>query len=58
MAIDHMPKLTEESFVRQGLKRVGDVKDIAAAVLFLTSPAASWITGQTLNVDGGFTTGM
>ena len=58
MAIDHMPKLTEESFVRQGLKRVGDVKDIAAAVLFLSSPAASWITGQTLNVDGGFTTGM
>ena len=32
--------------------------DIAAAVLFLTSPAASWITGQTLPVDGGFTTGM
>ena len=58
MAIDHMPKLTEDAFVRQGLKRVGNVKDIAAAVLFLSSPAASWITGQTLNVDGGFTTGM
>lgn len=58
MAIDHMPQLTEEAFVRQGIKRVGEVCDIAPAVLFLTSPAARWITGQTLNVDGGFSTGM
>jgi NAD(P)-dependent dehydrogenase (short-subunit alcohol dehydrogenase family) len=29
--------------------------DIAGAVLFLTSAAASWITGQTLPVDGGYT---
>ena len=36
----------------------GKRTDIAAAVLFLTSPAAAWITGQTLPVDGGFTTGM
>lgn len=56
--IDHMPDMLEETFVRQGLKRVGEAEDIAAAVLFLTSPAASWITGQTLAVDGGFTTGM
>lgn len=58
LAIDHMPQLTQEAFVRQGLKRVGEVEDIAGAVLFLTSPAASWITGQTLNVDGGFSAGM
>jgi NAD(P)-dependent dehydrogenase (short-subunit alcohol dehydrogenase family) len=56
--IKHMPALVEEMFVRQGLKRVGESEDIAAAVLFLTSPAASWITGQTLSVDGGFTIGM
>ncbi len=37
------------------LGRIGVPDDIAAAVLFLTSPAASWITGQTLVVDGGFT---
>lgn len=56
--IEHMPDMLAETFVRQGVKRVGEGTDIAAAVLFLSSPAASWITGQTLAVDGGFTTGM
>ena len=36
------------------LGRVGQPQDIADAVLFLTSPAASFITGQTLLVDGGY----
>ena len=57
-AIDGMPEMMEGMFARQGIKRVGEAKDIASAVLFLTSPAASWITGQTLAVDGGFSTGM
>lgn len=56
--IDHMDDMMKETFARQGIKRAGSPEDIAAAVLFLTSPAASWITGQTLPVDGGFTTGM
>jgi 3-oxoacyl-[acyl-carrier protein] reductase len=56
--IDGMPDMVEETLRRQGLKRTGEPQDIAAAVLFLTSPAAAWITGQTLPVDGGFTTGM
>ncbi len=37
------------------LGRLGEVDDIATAALFLLSPAASWITGQTLVVDGGTT---
>ncbi len=57
-AIDGMPEMIEGMLARQGLKRVGEAGDIAGAVLFLTSPAASWITGQTLAVDGGFSTGM
>jgi NAD(P)-dependent dehydrogenase (short-subunit alcohol dehydrogenase family) len=56
--IDGMPDLIDGMLARQGLKRVGEAGDIANAVLFLSSPAASWITGQTLAVDGGFSTGM
>jgi NAD(P)-dependent dehydrogenase (short-subunit alcohol dehydrogenase family) len=33
---------------------LGDPKDIAQAMVFLASPYASYITGQTLTVDGGF----
>jgi NAD(P)-dependent dehydrogenase (short-subunit alcohol dehydrogenase family) len=35
------------------LRRLGEPDDIAAAALFLASDAASWITGQTIVVDGG-----
>ena len=35
------------------LGRHGDVADIAAAVAFLASPEASYITGQIIYVDGG-----
>jgi 3-oxoacyl-[acyl-carrier protein] reductase len=35
------------------VKRLGQPKDMADAVLFLLSDEASWITGQILNVDGG-----
>jgi NAD(P)-dependent dehydrogenase (short-subunit alcohol dehydrogenase family) len=35
--------------------RKGDPRELAAAVVFLASPAAGYITGQTLAVDGGMT---
>ena len=35
------------------LGRLGSVEDVAAATLFLASPAAAWITGETINVNGG-----
>jgi 3-oxoacyl-[acyl-carrier protein] reductase len=35
--------------------RIGQPKDIASAVRFLISEEASWITGATLNIDGGVT---
>jgi NAD(P)-dependent dehydrogenase (short-subunit alcohol dehydrogenase family) len=37
------------------LRRLGLPDDVATAALFLASDAASWITGQTLVVDGGTT---
>ncbi len=35
------------------LGRQGRPEDIGNAVVFLASDAADWVTGQTLNVDGG-----
>ncbi len=44
----------EETIARRmPLRRLGEPDDIAGAALFLVSDLASWITGQTLVVDGG-----
>lgn len=51
------PYLTPERMARMvrstPLARMGQPEDIAATVLFLCSPAASWVTGQVWGVDGG-----
>lgn len=49
------PEWSAPTLARTPLGRLGEPRDIAGAVLFLTSPAAAWITGQTLPVDGGYT---
>jgi len=46
---------TAPTLARTPLGRLGSPDDIAAAILFLSGPAAAWITGQTLAVDGGYT---
>lgn len=43
----------EEAAARYPMGRLGIPSDIGGAVAFLTSPAAAWITGQTLVLDGG-----
>jgi 3-oxoacyl-[acyl-carrier protein] reductase len=35
------------------LGRLGQVDDVAAAVVFLASPGAAYVTGTTLHVNGG-----
>jgi len=49
-----MPELTNAALGRTPLKRFGTPADIAGAVLYLTSGAAAFVTGQTLPVDGGY----
>jgi len=39
---------------KQSIPRTGETADLAGAVAFLASEEAAFITGQTLNVDGGF----
>ncbi|MXY60901.1 MAG: SDR family oxidoreductase, partial [Cenarchaeum sp. SB0665_bin_23] len=38
---------------RLPMGRIGEPRDVANAVLFFASEESSWITGTTLNVDGG-----
>jgi len=49
-----LPEEQREALIKQiPLNRLGDPADIAAAVAFLASPAAAYITGETINVNGG-----
>jgi NAD(P)-dependent dehydrogenase (short-subunit alcohol dehydrogenase family) len=48
------PKLVERIYDMTPMRRIAEPDDIAAAIVFLASPAAGMITGHTLAVDGGF----
>lgn len=47
------PEIEARMLAHTPIHRLGEVSDIARAVLFLASPMASWISGQTLMVNGG-----
>lgn len=48
------PDRLEEVLERTPMRRVGEAEEVAAAAAFLCLPAASYITGEVIAVDGGF----
>ncbi|MBP6900260.1 MAG: SDR family oxidoreductase [Burkholderiaceae bacterium] len=49
------PAMAAKRLARTPLGRLGEVDDVASAALFLASDESSWITGESLLVDGGAT---
>lgn len=47
------PEIKEKMLSHTPIKRLGQVDDIAGAVLYLACPASAWVTGQVLFVNGG-----
>jgi 3-oxoacyl-[acyl-carrier protein] reductase len=53
-----IPQEVKDKFIQRiPAKRMGSVEELAALVCFLSSDEAGYITGQTLQIDGGLTTG-
>lgn len=55
--IQKQPQFYNEFLKRVPMGRFGQPEDIAGALVFLASPAASLVTGQILCIDGGYTAG-
>jgi 2-hydroxycyclohexanecarboxyl-CoA dehydrogenase len=53
--LDPRPRLLESLLRSIPLGALGTPEDVAAAVAYLASPAAGYVTGQTLSVNGGIT---
>lgn len=47
------PELEQRMLAHTPIKRLGEPEDIAGAVLYFASPISSWVSGQTLFVNGG-----
>ena len=54
-ALYENPEIAEKRIAETPMGRLGEPDDIAGLAVFLSSPAASWMTGQTVVVDGGTT---
>lgn len=47
------PEIEERMLAHTPIKRLGEPEDIAGAVLYFAAPISSWVSGQTLFVNGG-----
>lgn len=47
------PEIEAKMLAHTPIHRLGEVSDIACAVLYFASPASAWVSGQTLMVNGG-----
>ncbi len=54
-AFPNYEEVKEEVVKRSPLSRMGEAEDLTGACLFLCSEASSWMTGQTVVIDGGTT---
>lgn len=48
------PERKESALRRTPMRRFGELEELVGAAVYLASPAASFVTGQTIKVDGGF----
>lgn len=55
---EHATALFERDRDWHPSKRMGTAEEVARVVAFLASPAASWVSGATIRVDGAFTRGV
>jgi 3-oxoacyl-[acyl-carrier protein] reductase len=57
MILDKIPKREQEWLQQTPMGRLGRAEEVASAIVFLASDAASYITGANLNVNGGLVMG-
>ena len=55
---DNMRPYYDRDIEAHPQKRLGTAEEVAKVVAFLASPAASWVSGQNVSVDGAFTRGI
>jgi NAD(P)-dependent dehydrogenase (short-subunit alcohol dehydrogenase family) len=56
MMADVLEKHGAQMAAAAPMKRIGRASDVAGTAIFLASPAAAWITGTTITLDGGLST--